>query len=264
MKTLQLVIEKPDPVVESLRGKRLTEKHFHTLLLDDVTVLKPNGEFLLKYIRNQLSEPECRRTFDRLKKVGRRAEASNRAAVKHATDGLEGVLGFSDRNHLFRNCRMTELTRQYLEEYISVLPFARRMSELYRHHVPDRYGAQEKVVNRTHPEWIIPGTVFSSWTLNLTVDTTAHTDDGDLPEGCSVLTVTWRGEPKGCYLVLPKYMVAVQMRTGDVLFMDSHAMHGNTRFTGEKGKYERMAHVFYYRTRMQKCGTLQEENERIA
>jgi hypothetical protein len=264
MKTLQLVIEKSDATVESLRKKRLTEKHFHTLLLYDMTVLKPNGEFLLKYVRNQLTEAECNRTFDRLKKVGRRAGSSNRPAVKHAIEGLEGVLGFSDRNHLFRNCRMTELTRQYLEEYISVLPFARRINELYRHHVPERYAAQAAAVNRTHPEWIIPGTVFSSWTLNLSVDTTAHTDDGDLPEGCSVLTVTWRGEPKGCYLVFPKYMVAVQMRTGDVLFMDSHAMHGNTRFTGEKGTFERMAHVFYYRTGMQKCGTLAEENGKIA
>ncbi len=264
MKTLQLVIEKSDTAVEKLRRKRLSEKHFHTLITDDTLVLKPNRDFLLRYVPNQLTQAECDGTFERLKHVGRRAEASNRAAVKHATDALEGVLGFSDRNHLFRNCRMTELTRQHLEEYISVLPFARRVNELYRKHMPERYAAQAAVVNRTHPEWIIPDTVFSSWTLNLTVDTTAHTDDGDLPQGCSVLTVTWKGEPNGCYLVFPRYMVAVSMRTGDILFCDSHAMHGNTRFTGNKGTFERMAHVFYYRTGMQKCGTLAEENERIA
>jgi hypothetical protein len=73
-------------------------------------------------------------------------------------------------------------------------------------------------------------------------------------------------------LVFPEFRVAVDMHDGDVLLMDAHEWHGNTRIVCACGDEpngacavcgaERISIVSYYRSNMVNCGTAEEEANR--
>jgi hypothetical protein len=54
-----------------------------------------------------------------------------------------------------------------------------------------------------------------------------HTDKGDDEEGFGNLVVLERGEYTGGETCFPQYGLGVDVREGDVLFMDVHEVHGN-------------------------------------
>ncbi len=143
--------------------------------------------------------------------------------------------------------------------------------------MPDRYANQAAVVARTQPEWVIPGTPFSTVTVNNTYPTGVHKDAGDLDSGFSTLSCLRRGSYTGGVLVWPRYRVAADMQDGDLLLMDAHEWHGNTRIRpfhdasvhGDPEadfrpmpdecagcSAERITVVAYYRTRLETCGTV--------
>jgi hypothetical protein len=116
-----------------------------------------------------------------------------------------------------------------------------------------------EAVRRTHPDWVIPGTAFTTLTVNHNWRTAMHKDDGDLQEGFGVLTAM--GEWDGCHLIFPKYRVAVDMEECGVLLADVHETHCNSPFIGDE-EHDRMSVVFYYRTGMPACLSAQEEEYR--
>jgi hypothetical protein len=149
------------------------------------------------------------------------------------------------------------------------------MADLFAEYVPDRYRQQMSVVADTQPDWVIPGTPYTTITVNNTYPTGVHTDKGDLDKGFSCLAVLRRGNYHGGRLVFPQFRVAVDMQDGDMILMDAHEWHGNTAMYctdcgerlfnyGHKCNVlntipERISIVAYYRTEMQKCGTYEEE-----
>lgn len=118
------------------------------------------------------------------------------------------------------------------------------------------------IVDRTQPEWLIPGTPFTTVTVNRNWQTAVHTDRGDLKAGLSLITAMRRGEFTGGYLVFPHYRIAVDLQDRDLLMFDSHHMHGNTPIVGKVGQWERVSCVLYFRERMADCLTAQAELER--
>lgn len=105
--------------------------------------------------------------------------------------------------------------------------------------------------------------------------TGVHQDAGDLDAGFSTLACLRRGEYTGGRLVFPRYRVAVDMQHGDLLLMDAHEWHGNTRMTCpcsdkfmnglcRKCGAERISVVSYFRSNMVKCGTSDDEFARAA
>ena len=78
----------------------------------------------------------------------------------------------------------------------------------------------------------IPGTVFSTITVNRNFRTALHQDAGDFKEGLSVLAVFTRGDVRGGDLCLPEYGVSVPMGHGDLLLFHAHLWHCNTPITG--------------------------------
>ena len=150
-------------------------------------------------------------------------------------------------------------------------PLFRRASQLFEEYVPDRFMAQRKEAAATHPEWVIPGTCFTTVTINNTYATGVHLDKGDLGVGFSVLAVTRKGEFTGGHLTFPEFRVSIDMQDGDVAFMDAHgAYHGNTPIVCKCGNTlsqgpckdcdaERISTVMYFREKMVACGTQEEE-----
>jgi hypothetical protein len=117
-------------------------------------------------------------------------------------------------------------------------------------------------VDKTHPEWVVPGTPFTTITVNNTYPTGVHTDKGDLEQGFSNLTVLRRGRYSGGVFLFPEYRIGVDMGDGDLLLMDAHEYHGNTALHLESPDAERISVVAYFRTRMVECGTAAEEADR--
>ena len=126
---------------------------------------------------------------------------------------------------------------------------------------PEEYKLQRKKANETH--FKIPNTSFTTVTTNVNYQTTTHTDKGDDDEGFGNLAVIERGKYTGGETCFPQYGVGVDVRNGDVLFMDVHQWHANTPIIEEKKEaekpnkfkldYSRLSVVSYLRKNMIKC-----------
>lgn len=195
---------------------------------------------------------------------GTRSDAMNVSSV---------ILGAFEQSGVYRYCRMTEWTGRNLPEWQTLAPLFRVIARHFEERVTERYNVQMDMARKTDAGWIVPGTPFTSITINNSYPTGVHKDDGDLETGFSTIACIRRGDYEGGRLVFPQYRVAVDLQDGDLLLMDAHQWHGNTRMTcscGERiqNKFcsycgaERISIVSYYRTRMADCGSPEEEYDR--
>ena len=116
---------------------------------------------------------------------------------------------------------------------------------------------------------MVPGTPFTTITVNNSYSTGCHTDKGDLDAGFSTITVLRRGAYTGGVLVFPEYRAGADMGHGDLILMDAHDWHGNTQLHCRCGQpmngpcdtcgSERISIVSYFRTKLTKCGSPGEE-----
>lgn len=189
------------------------------------------------------------------------------------------ILGSFDRSpaHQMR-CRLTAWSGREVDKWQALFPLFQAVDGYFKGHVPDRYANQEGFAKRTHDDWRIAGTVFTTVTVNRSYPTGVHTDAGDLDEGFSTLAVLRRGAYSGGIFTFPEFRLGVDMQHGDLLLMDAHQWHGNTpMFCGECGDQmgstdlypdhedcgsERISMVSYYRTKMAQCGSAEEEARR--
>lgn len=183
------------------------------------------------------------------------------------------ILGTFEPSGVYRYCRMTEWTGRNLPEWGTLAPLFRVIARHLEERVTERYNVQMAMARKTDSSWVVPGTPFTTITVNNSYPTGVHKDDGDLVDGFSTIACIRRGDYEGGMLVFPQYRVGVDMADGDLLLMDAHQWHGNTRMTcacGERivNKFcaycgaERISIVSYYRTRMAECGSPEEEFER--
>jgi hypothetical protein len=114
------------------------------------------------------------------------------------------------------------------------------------------------------PGYLVPGTPFTTITVNKSFRTACHFDAGDLNSGLSnLLTLSNNGNYKGCYLVAPEYRVAVNPRPGDLLLINNHeVMHGNTQIELLDDEAERISLVCYFREKMMELGSKEYEDTR--
>lgn len=124
-------------------------------------------------------------------------------------------------------CRLTHFTRTNFKHYQDGLPFIQKIDELYRELTPDKYEKQLKRAN-LKPLFKIPGTSFSTVTINRNFRTALHKDGGDYEDGFGNLTVLRRGKYQGGYTIFPQFGIAVDVDTNDYLAMDVHQYHANT------------------------------------
>jgi len=179
--------------------------------------------------------------------------------VRNLRIGDSGIVGYFDPSARWPFCRCAQWVRDRPEDWSKVIPLAQEVSKAFEQHVPERYAEQKRWIERTNPAWIIPGSVFTTITVNKNFRCATHIDKGDLKIGFSTLVVIRRGQYDGGHLILPKYRLAIAMTTGDLLLFDPHEYHTTSPFTGLKKRFERLSLVFYYRTKMEKCGSPEEE-----
>jgi hypothetical protein len=291
----------PESELQQKIGKLLTENDHNVRLAGPARVLKPDGSLLCVYLPGIVKIPmqTAYQTLTRIRgTTDNRGHASgaptirggsayggskggNRTRAKKITSQIIGAIdgaGSGEENY----CRLTAYTARQAEEWPRLFPLFQQISDRFADHVPGRYAVQVERALATPPEWVIPGTPFTTITVNSTYPTGVHTDKGDLEAGFSCLAVARRGAFTGGRLTFPAFRVAVDMQDGDLLLMDAHEYHGNTPITcdgcgasldrpGHACEHsgvpvmdgwespERISVVCYYRSEMVRCGTQEEE-----
>jgi len=292
VREVELDCQLPDEEVDVLEGAIIDDSYYDPDLLvtEDTTVRKPDGTVLLVLKKNCLSHRACQDAYPHLYEMANKEVAGgNRgtaAGVRMVIETLEdgtigkrnrvpklyqlsdedrerlrgaynGVAGSLDRNPDVPYCRQTEYGPTH-ENIRPCLPFIQAVDKAFSTYAPDRWKAQSKRAADTHKVYLFKDTCFTSLTINRNWQTATHKDEGDLKEGFGVMACMGSGY-EGGYLVFPKYRVAVDYRTGDVLLADVHEWHANTAIVGQEREYERLSCVFYFRERMYKCLSPEDE-----
>lgn len=185
------------------------------------------------------------------------------SSTTYANAVLSGVAGFYDRYPRIPYGRATAYTENNPELFKKSFPFLQRLNAGFKKLMPWRYNNQYEASKKIDPDFLVPGTVFTTVTVNNTFRTAAHFDAGDLNTGLSnLLVLSNDGRFTGGYLIFPEYRVAVNVRPGDLLLVNNHeVMHGNTPIVCQEGS-ERISLVCYFREGMLELGPMEYENYR--
>jgi len=168
-----------------------------------------------------------------------------------------GIAGWYDRYPRIPYGRATSYTRDKRDQFEMAYPFLQALSDGFKELLPWRFNNQMEAANRIDPRFRVPGTPFTTLTVNKTFRTAAHYDAGDYAMGLSnLLVLSNNGNYKGGYLVAPEYRIAVNVRPGDLLLINNHEiMHGNTPIELLDDTAERISLVCYLREGMLKLGS---------
>jgi hypothetical protein len=175
-----------------------------------------------------------------------------------------GISGWFDRYPRIPYGRATTYTRDNWDKFKMSFPFLQSLNRGFQELLPWRWSNQREAANRIDQRFLVPGTVFTTITVNKTFRTAAHRDAGDLDSGLSNLLVLSNDNRfTGGYLVFPEIRVAVNVRPGDLLLVNNHeVIHGNTPFVCVEGS-ERISLVCYFREKMLELGSKEYEDTRF-
>lgn len=265
-------------------GKVLGPADYDVLLTGPARVLMPSGRPLCVYlpgaVAQHTADPEVYEVLHGMRNIRTDNRGSAGGTPRLPTTGgrtktrnvASATLGAVDPMGQRRYCRLTAWTGSNLPAWRTLHPMLRTIADHLATAVPDRYAAQAAAAARTDPDWVVPGTPFTTITVNNTYPTGMHTDRGDLDEGFSTIACLRRGPFTGGELIFPEYRVAVDLADGDLLLMDAHQWHANAALvcacgTRRRGRCrtcgaERISVVSYFRTGMTACGTAEQERLR--
>lgn len=281
----RLLSKIPEERLEELKGRVLGDDAYDALLTGPTFLSLPNRKPLVAYLPGAVKRAmdEAYPVLTTIRgKTQNRGLASGSERIRggglnrtRSRPIMSSILGAMDPVGGSRYCRLTAFSARQVEEWESLHPLFQQIARCFENHpnLTERYGAQMREVAVTPDDWVIPGTPFTTITINSTYPTGVHTDKGDLDAGFSCLASSRRGNWTGGRLVFPEYRLAVDMQDGDLVLMDAHQYHGNTAIICECGDSlsepcptcgaERISVVAYYRTQMKKCGTFEEEAEKL-
>lgn len=256
------------------------EENYDVLYNEDVTIYKPDGQPLLCLLKKSLNKEkvadawkilkdlnpvtENRSTASGIEAVPRKklnGELSKVTRVPKGWEVISGIVGYFERTPRIPYCHACAWNLQNPEKFSVLLPMVQEVNSLFEKHIPDRYAVQKSYVDKTASDFVIPGTVFTTLTINKNFRTACHIDAGDLEAGFSCLSVIRKGKYKGGDLVLPNWRIAVQLDTFDLVMFDAHEYHGNTQIIPLTPDATRCSLVYYYREKMVHCKTAKEELE---
>jgi hypothetical protein len=194
-------------------------------------------------------------------KEARRVEKSYVCATTYANGVMSGIAGWYDRYPRIPYGRATSYTAREPEKFAMAFPFLQSLARGFKELLPWRYNNQMEAAKKLDPAFLVPGTPFTTITVNKTFRTAAHRDAGDLDSGLSnLLVLSNNGNFTGGYLIAPEYRVAVNVRPGDLLLINNHeVIHGNTPIVLGDEEAERVSLVVYFREKMLELGSKEYE-----
>jgi hypothetical protein len=256
-----------DEETQKLEGTRLPSGYFKKVFKTDVDVYTEDGNILLKFRKKVLPKRNVDAAYDNMIEHARKLTSTRGMAsgntgkpklVTNNTKIASNIMGYFDTLSLrqkwqlkeagmkFPICRQTSFTGQFPDKWKKVTPLMKDINAQYKKLFPSHHKKQYQAAHKT--KYVIGNTAFSTLTTNLNLQTAAHTDKGDYPEGFGNLVVIEKGKYKGGYTGFPQYGIAVDVRSGDFLGMDVHQLHGNEPIIGiGKEPHERLSLVSYLR-----------------
>ena len=216
-----------------------------TIVHEDTDVYTDTGKLLLRFRKGVFSQKHIDDFYENVIKFAMNTSTNRGSATgsknKNIYDNpkiMTNILGYFDRfppnykvsfkKHGIKaplEVRKCRFNADYPEKYSKLLPLIQDVDHLYKQYTPDYYKRQAAKAEQTH--FKIEGTSFTTVTTNVNFRTTIHTDKGDDDEGFGNLVVIEKGRYEGAETCFPQYGLGVDVRTGDVLFMDVHEWHGN-------------------------------------
>lgn len=236
---------------------------------EDADVYTTDGRLLLRFRKNTLTKEKISKFYNAAGKYTLTNPTHNRGNTtgskkKNVNDNpsvYSSILGYFDRwapnhKHTFKQLgvktpievRETAFSQLYPDKFKNTFPLLREVDSYYKQLVPKQYKKQRRKANETH--FKIPGTSFTTITTNANFQTSIHTDRGDDAEGFGNLIVIERGNYTGGETCMPQYGIGVNVREGDILFMDVHEWHGNLPIKRENKDVVRMSIVCYLRKKV--------------
>jgi hypothetical protein len=247
----------------------LKPDHIKTIIDHDADVYTEEGKLLLRFRKGAIGNKEhIDEFYDNIIKFAKNVTSNRGNATGSKTSNIgsnpkvmTNIFGFFDRwgpsqKVIFKRLRKTpkvsvrecRFNMEYPEEYKKTLPMIQDIDTLYESLVPENYKLQRKKANQTH--FKIPNTAFTTVTTNVNYQTSIHTDKGDDAEGFGNLAVIERGHYTGGETCFPQYGIGVDVRTGDVIFMDVHQPHANLPIKKENEETIRLSVVCYLREKV--------------
>lgn len=280
----------PDAELNAKVGKIVTPGDYNLVSTGNVKVRRPDGSLLAVHLSGVLAE-RMAEAYDVLHSI--RIYTDNRGAASGTEREQRGEQKRTRTRRIYSAtvgavdpgpsttraagrlpvCRLTAWTGKNVPEWASLQPLFQLVAEHFQAEVPERWLVQQRMADKTPTDWVIPGTPFTTVTVNNTYSTGVHQDAGDLQAGFSTLAVCRRGTYEGGLLVLPRYRLAFDLQDGDLLLFDAHEWHGNTAMVCDHNPdgpdtqlakpcpegCERISLVAYFRTKVAGCGTAAEE-----
>ena len=200
--------------------------------------------------------------IDKQKEEAKRIVDRYVCATTYANGVFSGIAGWYDRYPRIPYGRATSYTANQPEKFAMAFPFLQSLAKGFKDLLPWRYNNQMEAAKKIDQRFLVPGTPFTTITVNKTFRTAAHYDAGDLNEGLSnLLVLSNNGNYTGGYLIAPEYRVAVNVRPGDLLLINNHeVMHGNTPIVLGDEEAERVSLVCYFREKMLELGSKEYED----
>jgi hypothetical protein len=256
-----------DDAISHLKGTFVKKSQISLIINSDADVYTNDNKLLLKFRKNKLPLNQVDKFYENVIQYARNNYTSNRgsasgtrknANMKTNAKVASNVIGYMDTfspqqkfllkkqnrtvKYNVRECRFNML---YPEKYKELIPLVQSIDKYYKKLIPAQFEKQYRKAKQTH--FKISNTSFTTITTNVNFRTTMHQDKGDDAEGFGNLTVIERGEYKGAETCLPQYGIGVNVRNGDVLFMDVHEWHGNLPMVSESKDATRLSIVCYLR-----------------
>ena len=182
----------------------------------------------------------------------------------YANSVLSGIAGWYDRYPRIPYGRATSYTENYPEKFAKSYPYLQHLSEAFQEMLPWRYGNQKSAADKIDKRFLVPNTPFSTITVNRNFRTAAHYDPANMENGFANICVFSNSDNySGAYLVFPEIGYAVDIRPGDLLFVNNMAgLHGNTELVLDDPNAERISIIAFFHEGMLTLGSWEYEQTR--
>ena len=263
-----------DAGMDKYKHQFVTPSQIDLIINGDADVYTDDNRLLMKFRKDKLSKEKIDTFYENMIDFARTTSTNRRLTSgvrtkKHSNSdkkekdiaAMTNIVGYFDslgpsqkmllKKHgikLNPAVRETRFNMLYPDKFKKLIPLIREIDTYYEKNVPDHYKRQHRKAKQTY--FKIADTAFTTVTTNVNYKTTIHTDRGDDAEGFGNLVVIERGKYTGGETCFPQYGIGVNVRTGDVLFMDVHEWHGNLPIHLENKDAVRLSIVCYLRHRL--------------
>lgn len=254
-----------DETMKTKMNTYVKREDIKMIIKNDADVYTKEGVLLLRFRKDILNTKKIDDFYDNIIDFAKRVTTNRGSATGSKNKNvltnpkiMTNIFGFFDKwgpsqKMVFKKkgfrpqvaVRECYFNMEYPDKYKMTIPLIEEIDTYYGKLIPDKYKIQKKMADQTH--FKIAHTSFTTVTTNVNFQTTIHTDKGDLPEGFGNLAVIERGHYEGGENCFPQYGIGVDVRQGDILFMDVHQPHGNLPIIKKGKEVYRLSIVCYLR-----------------